>query len=34
MKIVTIDKNEETKPAPKYVALTDAMKEKPMSDII
>lgn len=34
MKIVTIDKNEETKPVPKYVALTDAMKEKPMSDII
>jgi hypothetical protein len=34
MKIVTIDKNETTKPTPKYVALTDAMKEKPMSDII
>ena len=34
MKIVTIDKNEATKPAPKYVALTDAMKEKPISDII
>lgn len=35
MKIVTIDKNnKETKPTPKYVALTDAMKEKPMSDVI
>lgn len=34
MKIVTIDKSEATKPAPKYVALTDAIKEKPMSDVI